>query len=127
MSIFGGVSSGRLFTEVRQKRSLCYSVHASYQSSKENATTRVHAGTTPERAAETIDVILDQLALLRKGITEEEFQRTATRLRAGTVMGGESTAARARSLLGDQYALGRTRTLQERLDELSTVTYCEVR
>ena len=60
VSIFGGVSSGRLFTEVRQKRSLCYSVHASYQSSKENATTRVHAGTTPERAAETIDVILGQ-------------------------------------------------------------------
>ena len=126
VSIFGGASSGRLFTEVRQKRSLCYSVHASYQSSIENSTVRVHAGTTPERATETINVILDQLALLREGVTNEEFDRAITRLRAGTVMSGESTAARAKSLLGDQYALGKTRTLQERLDELAAVSLCEV-
>ena len=122
VSIFGGATSGRLFTEVRQKRSLCYSVHASYQPSRENATVRIHAGTTPERAAETIDVILDQLAQLQNGVTKEEFDRTITRLRAGTVMSGESTAARAGALLGDQYAKGKTRTLKERLDELSAVS-----
>ncbi len=126
VSIFGGATSGRLFTEVRQKRSLCYSVHASYQPSKENATIRIHAGTTPERANETIDVILDQLALLRKGVSKEEFDRTITRLRAGTVMSGESTAARAGALLGDQYAIGKTRTLKGRLDDLSSVSLDEV-
>ena len=126
VSIFGGATSGRLFTEVRQKRSLCYSVHASYQPTKENATVRIHAGTTPDRATETIDVILDQLALLQKGVTKEELDRTITRLRAGTVMGGESTAARASALLGDQYATGKTRTLENRLDELSSVSLDEV-
>jgi predicted Zn-dependent peptidase len=122
ISIFGGATSGRLFTEVRQKRSLCYSVHAQYQSSKENSTVRVSAGTTPERASETVDVMLDQLALLREGVTKAEFDRTITRLRAATVMQGESTAARAKSLLGDQYATGKTRTLKDRLDELSAVS-----
>jgi predicted Zn-dependent peptidase len=126
VSIFGGATSGRLFTEVRQKRSLCYSVHASYQPSKENSTVRVLAGTTPERATETVDVILDQLALLREGVTKVELARTITRLRAGTVMSGESTAARTRSLLGDQYALGTTRTLQGRIDELASVSLDEV-
>ncbi len=126
VSVFGGATSGRLFTEVRQKRSLCYSVHASYQVSRENSTVRIHAGTTPDRAAETIDVILDQLSQLQKGITKEEFDRTITRLRAGTVMSGESTAARAGALLGDQYARGTTRSLENRLDELSAVSLDDV-
>jgi predicted Zn-dependent peptidase len=126
VSIFGGATSGRLFTEVRQKRSLCYSIHASYQPSRENATVRIHAGTTPDRATETIDVILDQLAQLQNGVTKEEFDRTITRLRAGTVMRGESTAARAQALLGEQYAVGKTRTLQDRLDELSAISLDEV-
>ncbi len=63
---------------------------------------------------------------MREGVTNEEFDRAITRLRAGTVMSGESTSARAKSLLGDQYALGKTRTLQERLDELAAVSLCEV-
>jgi predicted Zn-dependent peptidase len=126
VSMFGGATSGRLFTEVRQKRSLCYSVHAAYQPSRENSTVRIHAGTTPDRATETIDVILDQLDLLQKGVTKEEFDRTITRLRARTVMSGESTAARAGSLLGDQYAISKTRTLEDRLSELSAPSLDEV-
>jgi len=122
ISIFGGATSGRLFTEVRQKRSLCYSVHAAYQVARDHSTVRVHAGTTPKGATETIEVILDQLELLRNGISKEELSRAVTRLRAGTVMQGESTAARACALLGDQFTLGKTRTLQQRLDELSKVS-----
>jgi len=71
-------------------------------------------------------VILDQLAQLQNGVTKEEFDRTITRLRAGTVMRGESTAARAQALLGEQYAVGKTRTLQDRLDELSAISLDEV-
>lgn len=122
ISIFGGATSGRLFTEVRQKRSLCYSVHAAYRIARDHSSVRVHAGTTPQRATETIEVILDQLELLRNGVSKEELARAVTRLRAGTVMQGESTVARAGALLGDQFTLGDTRTLQQRLDELSTVT-----
>lgn len=126
ISVFGGASSSRLFTEVRQKRSLCYSVHALYQASKENAAMKVRAGTTPDRAKETIDVIIDHLCLLQKGITRDEFERTVTKIRASTVMSGESTVARAGSLLGDMYALGRTRTLKEKLDELTSITLDDV-
>ncbi|MBC8523064.1 insulinase family protein [PVC group bacterium] len=122
VSIFGGATSGRLFTEVRQKRSLCYSVNASYQRARDNSSFRIHAGTTPKRASETVEVILDQLEVLRDGVTPEELSRTITRLRANTVMRGESTAARASALLGDQYAIGKTRTLQDRLDEISSVS-----
>ena len=122
MSVFGGASSGRLFTEVRQRRSLCYSVSAQFAPSRSRSMVRIHAGTTPERAEETIQVCIEQLSKLRSGITEDEFSRTIQRLKSRTVMSGESTTARANSLWGDQYALEKTRSLAQRLQEIDEVT-----
>jgi predicted Zn-dependent peptidase len=122
ISVFGGATSGRLFTQVRQRRSLCYSVSAQFAASKERSVVRMHAGTTPERAHETILVCLEQLAQLRKGISQDEFTRTIQRLKSRTVMRGESTTSRASALWGDQFALGKTRSLKDRLDEIDAVT-----
>ncbi len=122
ISVFGGATSGRLFTQVRQRRSLCYSVSALYSPAKERSVVRIHAGTTPQRADETAEVCLEQLAELQNGITKEEFDRTIQRLKSRTVMHGESTAQRAAALWGDQFALGRTRSLADRLEEIDGVT-----
>ena len=126
ISLFGGATSGRLFTQVRQRRSLCYSVSAQYAPAKERSTVRMHAGTTPERAEETVQVCLEQLAELKKGISQEEFDRTIQRMKSRTVMHGESTSARASALWGDQFALGKTRSLADRLQEIEAVKYDEV-
>jgi predicted Zn-dependent peptidase len=126
MTVFGGSSSGRLFTQVRQRRSLCYSVSAHYAASKEHSVVRMHAGTTPQRAQETADICLEQLHRLKSGITKEEFDRTIHTMKARTVMRGESTAARAGALWGDLYALEKTRSLDDRLKEINNVTFEEV-
>jgi predicted Zn-dependent peptidase len=126
VSVFGGATSGRLFTEVRQRRSLCYSVSAQFAPSRTRSLVRMRAGTTPERADETIRVCVDQLNQLRNGISEEEFSRTIHRLKSRTVMGGESTSARANSLWGDQYSLGYARSLELRLKELEEVSLVDV-
>ena len=126
ISVFGGATSGRLFTQVRQRRSLCYSVSAQYAPAKERSTVRMHAGTTPQRAEETVQVCLEQLSELKRGITQDEFTRTIQRMKSRTVMHGESTAARASALWGDQYALGKTRSLADRLQEIEAVKFDEV-
>lgn len=126
ISVFGGATSGRLFTQVRQRRSLCYSVSAQYAPAKQRSTVRMHAGTTPERADETVQVCLEQLSELKRGITQEEFTRTIQRMKSRTVMHGESTTARASALWGDQYALGKTRSLADRLQEIEAVKFDEV-
>ncbi len=123
MSIFGGATSGRLFTEVRQKRSLCYSVSAGYSPSKERSMVRIYAGTTPERANETISVCLKQLHRLKDGITQEEFTRSVTRMKSKIVMQSESTAARAGALWNDLYARNYTRSVQECLQQFEGITY----
>lgn len=126
MTAFGGASSGRLFTQVRQERSLCYSVAARYAPAKDRSTIKMHAGTTPERAQETIDVCLNELYKLKEGITQDEFNRTTLRMKSRLVMSGESTSARANAVWSDFYALGRGRTLQERLDQIDAVKLGDV-
>lgn len=126
ISIFGGATSGRLFTQVRQRRSLCYSVSAQYAPAKDRSMIRMHAGTTPQRSKETAEVCLNQLLELKEGVDQEEFDRTIQRIKSRIVMHGESTAARASVLWGDQYALGRTRSLTERLKEIDAVQFDDV-
>ena len=123
VAIFGGATSGRLFTQVRQRRSLCYSVSAHYASSKNRSTLRIHAGTTPQRADETVRVCLDQLKELRLGITRDEFDRAVLRMKSRTVMGGESTPSRASMLWIDRHATGKPKTLEDRLCEIDSVTF----
>jgi len=121
ISVFGGATSGRLFTEVRQRRSLCYSVSAQYAASRDRSVVRISAGTTPQHGDETVNVCLEQLQELRKGITEAEFKRAIQRMKSATVMRGESTAARSSAIWADQFALGYARTLKERLQEIDSV------
>ena len=63
-AILGGYSSARLFTEVREKRGLCYSVYASYESQRDRAAVLCYAGTSADRAQETLDVTLAEIARL---------------------------------------------------------------
>src|SRR5207302_7898752 len=52
VQVLSGGMGARLFTEVREKRGLCYAVYASYQTFKDRACALCYAGTTNERAQE---------------------------------------------------------------------------
>jgi predicted Zn-dependent peptidase len=105
--------SARLFTEVREKRGLCYAVWASYQTFKDRASILCYAGTTNERAQETLDVTIHELVRLKDGIEEDEIERVQAGLKSSLIMQEESTSARAGTLASDWYYLGRVRTFDE--------------
>ena len=111
-ALSGGMS-GRLFTEVREKRGLCYSVWAGYSSLKGIGSVLGYAGTTNERAQATLDCFLDELHRLTDGITQAELDRAKTGIKASTIMQGESTSARAGAIAHDYFIRGRIRTLEE--------------
>ena len=101
----------RLFTEVREKRGLCYSVWASYQTFKDRACIVCYAGTTNERAQETLEVTVNELG--GKGVTEDEVATVQAGLKSSVIMQEESTSSRAGALASDWYFLGRIRSLEE--------------
>jgi predicted Zn-dependent peptidase len=105
--------SSRLFTEVREKRGLVYTVYASYHSLKHVASVLCYAGTTTERAQETLDVMLAELQRLTLGIEPAELSRLKARIKSSLVFQQESSPSRAGSIAADWYHLGRVRTLDE--------------
>jgi predicted Zn-dependent peptidase len=122
VSVLSGGMSSRLFTEVREKRGLCYSVFATLNSLRDQGRVLCYAGTTAERAQETLDVTLAELIRLGQGISDDELDRCKARAKSSLIMQQESSSARASSIARDWYHLGRVETLdevREKIDSLS--------
>jgi predicted Zn-dependent peptidase len=122
VSILSGSMSSRLFTEVREKRGLCYAVGANYKSLKDYAGIACYAGTTPDKAQQTLDVILEQFRSLKEGISTEELQRAKVGLKTSLIMQGESTNARSSSIAADYFLLGRVRELAEIREKIEALS-----
>ncbi|MEJ2666359.1 MAG: pitrilysin family protein [Deinococcales bacterium] len=113
LHVLSGSMGARLFTEVREKRGLVYSVGASYRALHGFGYTMGYAGTTPERADETLRVLLAEIRRLSEGVEADEFERARTGTLSSVVMQGESSSARASRLASDALLQGRARTLGE--------------
>ena len=122
VEVLSGGMSGRLFTEVREKRGLVYSVWAGYSSLKTHGCIMGYAGTSNDRAQATLDCFVSELHRLSLGVTEAELGRAKTGLKASTIMQGESTGSRAGSIAHDFFVRGRIRTLEEVKDAIDAVT-----
>jgi predicted Zn-dependent peptidase len=126
LAILGGGPSSRLFTEVRERRGLCYSVSAGYQTSRDFGTAVCHSGTSADRAQETLDVILAEIDRLPGSITTDEVERVRARVKSGLVMQQESSAARAGAIARQWYHLGRMRTLAEELERYDRLSVASI-
>jgi predicted Zn-dependent peptidase len=113
VGVLSGGMSARLFTEVRERRGLCYSVYASYNTLLHRGAVFCYAGTSSDRAQETLDVTMNELVRLADGIEENELDRLKARIKSALVMQQESSSARSASVAFDWYHLGRARTLDE--------------
>lgn len=117
VGVLSGGMSSRLFTEVREKRGLCYTVYATNHTLRDRGSVLCYAGTSADRAQETLDVTLSELVRLAEGITAGELDRLKARIKSSLIMQQESSSARSGSIARDWYHLGQVRTL----DELSRI------
>ncbi len=115
--------SSRLFTELREKRGLVYSVFASCFSLAGQGSVLCYAGTTTNRAEETLHVLLETIQSLGSGINEDELQRLKNRIKSSLVFEQESSAARSSQIASDWFYLGRVPEREEvcaKVDALTT-------
>ena len=122
VSVLSGSMSSRLFTEVREKRGLCYAVGARYKSQKDYAGIACYAGTTPDKAQQTVDVIVEQFAKLKDGISEDELQRAKVGLKTSLIMQTESTHARCSGIASDYFMMDRVREINEIREKIETIS-----
>ncbi len=124
VGVLSGGMSSRLFTEVREKRGLCYSVYATMHTLRDRGSVLCYAGTSAERAQETLDVTLAELVRLAEGIQPGELARLKARIKSGLIMQQESSSSRSGAIARDWYHLARVRTLDE-LGRLLDALTCE--
>ncbi|MHC4158289.1 MAG: M16 family metallopeptidase [Planctomycetota bacterium] len=122
VSVLSGGMSARLFTEVREKRGFCYAIAARYHGLKDAAGVMCYAGTTPDKAQETIDCIIGEFNRLGEGISEEEIERAKVGLKSSLILSSESSSSRAGAIGGDYYILGRVRSLDEIKDRIEATS-----
>lgn len=125
ISVLSGGMSGRLFSEVREKRGLCYAVSAGYAGGRDFGSVVGYVGTTPERAQQSLDVMLAELERINSTagvVQKDEFDRAVIGMKSRLVFSGESTAGRAAALGYDFHRLGRARTLDEIARQIDSVT-----
>ena len=113
VGVLSGGMSSRLFTEVREKRGLCYSVFAFHETFKDRGTMLAYAGTRNDRAQQTLDVTVGELRRLKDGVTTDEIDRVKAGLKSSLIMQEESTGSRAGAIATDWYYLGRVRSFDE--------------
>jgi predicted Zn-dependent peptidase len=114
--------SSRLFTEVREKRGLVYAVSASSHSLKSCGSVLCYAGTTSNRAQETLEVTIDTIQAVSQGIEKDELSRLKSRVQTSLVMEQESSASRSSQIAYDWIYLGRVPGRQEVLDKINALT-----
>lgn len=118
----GGGMANRLFSEVREKRGLCYSVGMDYAAGRDRGLSSIYAGSTPDRAAETMECIRGELRRMAEGVSPDEFERAVIGLKSSTIMNGERSSARAAAIASDMHRVGRARTLAEVVARIDALT-----
>ena len=99
---------GRLFLELRDKKSLAYTVTSFYTPGLEPGFLGVYIGTAPQKEKEAIDGMKEQLELLLKeGVTDEELARAQTYLVGSFEIGLQQNSAQAAKITFDElYGIG---------------------
>lgn len=120
--VLSGGMFGRLFIEVREKRGLCYSVYSRHSSTESYGVVTAYAGTTPDRAQETLEVLVGELGNLKGTISEEELLRAKANMLSSIIIGEESPSSRASSNSGDWWLQKRIRSLDEIKEGVEQVT-----
>ncbi len=82
-----------------------------------------YAGTSADRAQQTLDVTLEEVRrLAASGVEAEELETMRAGLKSALIMQQESSMSRSGSLASDWYFLGRVRTLEEISAALDALT-----
>jgi predicted Zn-dependent peptidase len=120
--VLGGGLSSRLFQEVRERRGLAYSVYAYRVSYDDAGAVVIYAGTAPDRAAEVLDVVADELARLYDGVSEHELEVARGGLVGSMALGLEDSGARMSRIGRSQLVHGRVPSVDEVVEDFLAVT-----
>lgn len=125
-TLLGGGMSSRLFQEVREKRGLVYTIQSFASSYSDAGVFTIYAGTGPDQIKELIPVVIDELRGATNGIKSFEMDRAKAQLKAGLLMGLESTSNRCERLANQMLFHNRHIAASEIVEKIDAVTIADM-
>jgi zinc protease len=127
MHIMGEEQASRLFREVREKHGLAYAVGASNSWRQETGLINGMVGTTKDKAAQSIEILKQEWARLKKdGITAEELENAKTYMLNQYPLNFSNSGAISKILLGYQLVHRPIDYFQKREQWIKAITLKEM-
>ena len=123
----GGGMSSKLFQEIREKRGLCYSIFSSIDAGSDTGSFTIYAGTSGEKLGELSNVIIDELRRSMTSVSQNDLEKSRAQIKAGMLMGLESTSNRCERLARTISVWGRTIPLSETIEKINRVSIADLR
>lgn len=127
--VLGGSMSSRLFSEVREKRGLCYYIHADTDYYHDTGVFGASAGVDPKRVEEAVEVTINEFFAVingKKPITAAELQKAKDFISGKFILDLEDSESVAQYFGMKELLLGRIETPTELLNKFMAVTLDEV-
>jgi predicted Zn-dependent peptidase len=127
-NLLGGNMSSRLFTEIRERRGLCYSINASHGTREDTGAFSIMAGLDKKRVPEAVKAIFGELKkLVKTAPTVHELNDAKQNARGRTMLAFEDSATQA-EWYGKQWLFKKTlETPEERMRRFAAVTPSDIK
>lgn len=123
--VLGGTMSSRLFTEVREKRGLCYYVHSDVDYYHDTGIIGASAGVDPQRAEEAVQVVLSECRAVGSGekpVTDDELSKAKEYIAGTLLLSLEDSKDVAQYFGLKKLLLNEVETPEEALAKIQAVT-----
>jgi predicted Zn-dependent peptidase len=126
-AILGRGTSSRLFTNVRERQGLAYTVFSDVNSFVDTGLFEAYAGVNLDKTVKALDSVLHELELIRREpVAPSELDKAQQQLIAGLEMSLESNASIADRIGLQLVLLGRVKPIDEIIAGIEAVTVADV-
>ena len=120
--------SSRLFQRIREEHGICYSIYTFSSMLQETG----YVGISCATSAEYLDTVLSLIRrendlLLKKGISDDELNRSREQLKSSLLLGRESVESRMNYIAMQELVYGKSESLASLLARIDKVTMEDIR
>ena len=127
-NILGGSPISRLYQRVREDEGLAYQVNTFLGSFENAGMLGVYAALGPKQTQKAFDIIIDEMALMkRKDVPKAELRNAKEQLKGNIVLSLESTSGRMMRLARSVLTLDRVESLKTIMKRIDGVTAGEIK
>ncbi|MCD6569542.1 MAG: insulinase family protein [Deltaproteobacteria bacterium] len=122
-TLLGGGMSSMLFQEARERLGIVYSIYSYLSSYEDCGALAVYAGTTLDHVNQTIEVIVNQMARLKRGdLSEIKLDDIKAQIKGHLLLARESTENRMATLAKNEIYYHRDIPIDEVIEKIDSVT-----